>query len=52
MQGYTLADVGGLPERTANAVPQPLRHLLTFNEPNHIDQARMMWADCRYMCDR
>ncbi len=38
MQGYTLGDVDGLPERTANAQPRPLRQLLTFNEPNHVDQ--------------
>jgi hypothetical protein len=44
MQGYTLADVDGLPERTVNAAPQPLRHLLTFNEPNHLDQVRSMEA--------
>ena len=38
MQGYTLGDVDGLPERTVNAQPRPLRQLLTFNEPNHVDQ--------------
>ena len=37
MQGYTL-DVDALPERTVGARPRPLRHLLTFNEPNHVDQ--------------
>ena len=41
MQGYTLGDVDGLPERTVGARPRPLRHLLTFNEPNHVDQVAM-----------